>query len=192
MPRSSIITHPATSSTLTNTNTMNITTTFVCVAASILHITSVSALAASASLSADEQSTQETLPMVTLSAGLRSMTVACNIEGYFLNGEMSAILGVGSIPPPSAIYAGWSELVFTGALRKYFGELNSRPFIDLSFAAVATSTSKGPDYGPGLQLGYCFLADFGLTLNVGIGGGWAIRNRLFGPTLILDVGFTFR
>jgi hypothetical protein len=170
---------------------MNIATTFAFFAVSVLQITSACPLPEFYGLSADEQNAQGTAPALTLSAGLRSMTLGCNIQVYFLNAEMSAILGVGSIPQRAA-YSGWSKPVFTAALRKYFGELNSRPFIDLSFSAVATSTSKGPDYGPAVQVGYCFLTDFGLTLNVGIGGGYAIRNQIFGPTLILDLGFTFR
>lgn len=136
---------------------------------------------------------------VTVLVGLGNALgwVGGQAERYFAGDRLSAFLGLGYTPridrgDPSGV---------TGAagLRGYTAGSNHRLFGEASVSQVAVITPDGGrHYGPGLQVGYQYVANKWFTLLVSGGAGVALgvpeeaSGSNIQPLLNLGVGYTWR
>src|SRR5918996_3214139 len=101
-------------------------------------------------------------------------------EAYVVPGRLSAFAGLGIMP--RELFGSFpTALAGAGGLRYYvpLGGSGHRAFADLSISvlrmsrAVMIGAAVNRDYGPGLSLGYSYVAGSGLTVTAGAGLGRA-------------------
>jgi hypothetical protein len=118
-------------------------------------------------------------------------------EAYLLRGRVSAFAGIGIMP--RELFNNFpTTLAGSGGLRYYVPLSGSRHrgFADLSVSLLEVSRALvigapvSHDYGPGLSIGYSYVAGSGLTVTAGAGLGRANDGTL--PVLHLGIGWTWR
>jgi len=132
------------------------------------------------------------------------------VERYFLRDRLSGFGGVGYTPKQT--FDEPSGLTVAAGLRAFTSGTKHRGFVELSVSQINTiseliiewpvtepgdMTSHGVRfYGPGLQLGYQFVADGGFTLLASVGKGYGIGHDgysgSFAGMIGLGLGYTWR
>ena len=131
----------------------------------------------------------------TLAFGLGNSLgwVGGQAEHYLAGDRMSVLGGLGYTP---ALDPGDpSGVTLAGALRGYTPGQHHRGFLELSISQVSTSPLTGKRlYGPGLQVGYQFVARSGFTALASWGAGLERRHGETNAREILNlgVGYTWR
>lgn len=118
-------------------------------------------------------------------------------ETYFSGDRMSGLLGLGYTPEFEP--GDGSGMTVAAALRAFTAGSNHRAFAEASISQVGTTSPDGGRYyGPGLQVGYQFVADGWFTLLVSGGAGVAlgvpeyVSGSHVNPLLNIGVGYTWR
>lgn len=118
-------------------------------------------------------------------------------ETYFAGDRLSALLGIGYTPEfdpgdPSGV-------TVAAAFRAFTAGSNHRAFAEASVSQVGTTSPDGGRYyGPGLQVGYQFVADgwFTLLASGGVGVALGVPEYVSGsdvnPLLNIGIGYTWR
>ncbi len=148
-------------------------------------------------------------PRVTLLGGLGNALGWLGVQGeaYFATGRLSAYAGLGYTPDVEP--GDPSGLTGAAGLRGYTGGRRHRAFVELGISQVAVEVDRAFQqngavreegrrlYGPGLQIGYQYMAHRGFTAMVSTGVGYILAEPpLFAsrwqPLLGLGFGYTWR
>lgn len=148
-------------------------------------------------------------PRATLLAGLGNSLGWFGIQGeaYFVTGRLSTFAGLGYTPD----LEGNDPTGLTGAagVRGYTGGVRHRAFVELGVSQVAVEVDLAPQpngsigetgrrlYGPGLQIGYQYMALRGFTAMVSTGVGYILADppmfaSRWQPLVGLGFGYTWR
>ena len=133
---------------------------------------------------------------VAVRAGVGNLFGGLGVVGEFVvRGHLSAALGVGVIPKdPMSVAA-------AAAVRLYTSRTRHRPFLQFSIAPLAVTYLcdvasdcwvERTHYGPGIVLGYTYVARSGFTVIMGAGAGWDAGERYPIPMAQLGFGYTFK
>lgn len=178
-------------------------------------------LALSSPLSAqwdpDRTSTSPFSPQFTVSTGVGQSMGLFGLQGekYFKSGRLSVFGGLGYNPISDP--GGRIGFTFAGGFRGFTPGTKHRGFLELSVShiwsernGIPVDSPFGPGtwiqgvgsddklYGPGLQVGYQFISDAGLTFMASVGKGYPIgrtdrsNGKRFGTLFGLGIGYTWR
>lgn len=148
-------------------------------------------------------------PRATLLGGLGNSLGWFGIQGeaYFVTGRLSTFAGLGYTPD----LEGNDPTGLTGAVgvRGYTGGVRHRAFAEFGVSQVAVEVDLAPQqngsigetgrrlYGPGLQVGYQYMALRGFTAMVSTGVGYILADppmftSRWQPLVGLGFGYTWR
>ncbi len=148
-------------------------------------------------------------PRATLLGGLGNALGWLGVQGeaYFATGRLSTFAGLGYTPDVEP--GDPSGLTGATGLRGYTGGRRHRAFVELGISQVAVEVDRAFQqngtiredgrrlYGPGLQLGYQYMAHRGFTAMVSTGVGYILAEppqaaSRWQPLLGLGFGYTWR
>ncbi len=142
-----------------------------------------------------------TAPAVAQVAGPAALHVGVgNVFGGFgvagesvVRGRLSAALGIG------VMYVDPTSAAVAAAVRLYTSRNRHSPFLQLSIAPLAVTIFCANEcgverthYGPGIVLGYRYVAGSGFTLTTGAGAGWVVDEGYPLPMVQLGFGYAFK
>lgn len=151
---------------------------------------------------------------VTTGVGQSVGWLGLQAEKYFRSGRLSVFGGMGYNPISDP--GGHIGFTFAGGFRGFTPGTKHRGFLELSVSHIWSERTKVPlgsaypgmwtwgtgsddkMYGPGLQVGYQYISDAGLTFMTSVGKGYPIgqtdrsNGKRFGTLFGLGFGYTWR